>query len=280
MTINCHAKLRQLAEDGFCILPNVIDSAMLAQLRQVTDALLSRTDAAHFAANRAQGSIISVFDEPFFTRLVPHPPIMEAWSRLGFHDPKWGSGFVISKPPQSPPLFWHQDGRFWTDPVSYTPRIVQCFVMIYLVDTSRENGCLRLIPGSHLKRHGLHDALPEAHQEALSRVDDPAHPAFARAEDEVDVPVKAGDLVIGDARLLHAAHANKSHARRTNITLWYYPDFANLPEPIQAFLASEEKAWSRSWYESGPPELDKLRATYSGDAAPIKPDRAPGPAFT
>ena len=96
----------------------------------------------------------------------------------------------------------------------------------------------------------------------------------------MDVPVKAGDLVIGDARLLHAAHANKSHARRTNITLWYYPDFANLPEPIQAFLASEEKAWLRSWYESGPPELDKLRAAYDGDAAPIKPDRAPGPAFT
>ena len=279
MNFDYHQKRRQLTEDGFCLLPNVLDAAMLSKLRQVTDALLARTEAAHFDEHRAQGSIITVFEEPFFTQLVCHQPILDAWHKLGFADPKWGSGFVISKPPQSPPLFWHQDGRFWDDPISYTPRIVQCFVMIYLVETTRENGCLRLIPGSHLKRHALHDALPEAHQEALSRVDDPNHRAFQRAEGEVDVPVKAGDLVIGSARLLHAARANQSDARRTNITLWYYPDFANLPAGIQAFLGGEEKAWKRSWREAGPPELEKLRATYSGDALPIKNNRVPGPAF-
>ena len=33
--------------------------------------------------------------------------------------------------------------------------------------------------------------------------------------------VRAGDLIIGDARMLHAAHANTSDARRTVITLWF-----------------------------------------------------------
>jgi ectoine hydroxylase-related dioxygenase (phytanoyl-CoA dioxygenase family) len=37
----------------------------------------------------------------------------------------------------------------------------------------------------------------------------------------VDVEVKAGDLVLGDARLLHAAHANNSDRRRTLITMWW-----------------------------------------------------------
>ena len=280
MTIDYDTKRRQLTEDGFCILPDIIDSDMLDLLRQVTDALLSRTEASHFAENRAQGSIISVFEEPFFTKLVPYAPILDAWTRLGFADIRWGSGFVISKPGQGPPLFWHQDGRFWAHPVSYTPRLVQCFVMIYLVDTTPHNGCLRLIPGSHVKRHQLHDLLPDAHETELSRVNDPQHPAFQRAAGEVDAPVRAGDIVIGSARLLHAAHGNQSDQRRTNITLWYYPDFADQPEAIQAFLASEEKAWPQSWREAGSPALEKLRATYAGDAAPLVPDRAPGPALT
>lgn len=39
----------------------------------------------------------------------------------------------------------------------------------------------------------------------------------------MDAPARTGDLVIGDSRLLHAAHGNKSDQRRTVITLWYIP---------------------------------------------------------
>ena len=37
----------------------------------------------------------------------------------------------------------------------------------------------------------------------------------------MDVGVKAGDLIIGDSRLYHAARANASDARRTCLTMWY-----------------------------------------------------------
>ena len=33
--------------------------------------------------------------------------------------------------------------------------------------------------------------------------------------------VKAGDLIIGDSRLYHAARANASDVRRTCLTMWY-----------------------------------------------------------
>ena len=186
---------------------------MLARLREVTDGVIARQEAAHFERNRAQGSLIRVTEAPIMARLIAYPPMLQALAGLGFPDPKWGSGFIISKPPKSPPLFWHQDARFWNDPISYTPRTIQCFLMIYLVDTTRHNGCLRLIPGSHLKRHRLHDALPDAHTDDLSRADDMTNLAFQRAEGEVDVPVKAGDVVMGSARLLHAAHGNRSDQR-------------------------------------------------------------------
>ena len=149
--------------------------------------------------------------------------------------------------------------------------------MIYLVDTTPHNGCLRLISGSHLKRHRLHDALPDAHEDELSRAEDMAQSAFQRAEGEIDVPVKAGDVVMGSARLLHAAHGNQSAQRRTNITLWYYPDYANLPASIRAYLS--EPDWPHDWYAQNRELLEPLKPVYAGDAQPIILNRNPGPQF-
>ena len=271
-------KRRQLDDDGFCLLDGIIEDDMLERLREVTDSVIARQEAAHFERNRAQGSLIRVTEDPFLARLIAYPPILEALAGLGFADPKWGSGFIISKPPFSPPLFWHQDARFWNDPISYTPRTIQCFLMIYLVDTTPHNGCLRLIPGSHLKRHRLHDSLPDAHEDDLSKADDMTQLAFQRAEGEVDVPVKAGDVVMGGARLLHAAHGNRSDQRRTNITLWYYPDYANLPESIRAYLADTD--WPADWHAENREWLEPLRPRYEGDAAPIILNRKPSPQLT
>ncbi len=277
MSVDYAAKRRQLAGDGYCLLEKIIDADMLARLRTVTDELLSRQKAAHFEENRSQGSLISVFEHPFMAKLVAYPPVLAALAKLGFDNPKWTSGYIISKPPQSPPLFWRQDARFWDDPVSYTPQIIQCYLMIYLVDTTPENGCLRLIPGSHLKRHALHDALPDAHGNDLGRMDDPEHLAYQRAEGEVDVPVKAGDVVMGSARLLHAAHGNGSNQRRTNITLWYYPAYDELPDSIRAYLAQRE--FPREWYAQNKNLIDPLWPRYEGDAEPITLNRTPGPAL-
>ncbi len=64
----------------------------------------------------------------------------------------------------------------------------------------------------------LHDILPNAHGAELQRVENPNHPAFQHFPDEVDIIVNAGDLVIGDSRLLHASHGNQSDEHRTVIT--------------------------------------------------------------
>ena len=103
-----------------------------------------------------------------------------------------------------------------------------------------------MIEGSHLNRHRLHDILPDAHGAALQRVDDANHPAYQQFPGEVDIPVKAGDLVIGDSRLLHASHGNQSEKRRTVITLWYHPFFGLLPARMQAHIGRlrQKLGWS------------------------------------
>jgi ectoine hydroxylase-related dioxygenase (phytanoyl-CoA dioxygenase family) len=150
--------------------------------------------------------------------------------------------------------------------------------MYYLTDTTPQNGCLRVLPGSHLKRHPLHDKISPVHTEELTSFADPDDPGFSRVDDELDVPVMAGDLVIGYDRMLHASHGNQADERRTVLTMWYYPDFVDLPERTQATVASAEVRNGPSGAAPGEKQalMEPLGITYDGDAEPIELERKPG----
>jgi|EP01046_Picozoa_sp_COSAG06_P049884 ectoine hydroxylase-related dioxygenase (phytanoyl-CoA dioxygenase family) len=70
----------------------------------------------------------------------------------------------------------------------------------------------------------MHDVLAgvEAHSDAARNVDlnalGPEHDD--EVEGSVDICVKAGDVVLGDNRVLHGARRNASEGRRTVITIW------------------------------------------------------------
>lgn len=270
-------KRTQLIEKGYCVFDQVLTSDMLARVVAASNGLLDAQDASHFEAQKSTGSLISVYDDPFFAELIAWQPALDILHGMGFDRPTFSSGFVISKPPQSPPLFWHQDWWGWNDPVSYAPLPQQTFLMYYLVDTSVENGCLRVIEGSHLKRHAIHDMVPDAHTEDLRQMADPEHPAYQSHEGEMDVPVKAGDLVVGDARLLHSAHANKTRQRRTVITLWYHPRYYDLPEGMQARLARHKVP--EHWPDEAGQLIKPLLPVYDGNAEELEWNRIPGDAL-
>ncbi|MEM7127519.1 MAG: phytanoyl-CoA dioxygenase family protein [Chloroflexota bacterium] len=274
-------KRAQLIRDGFCVFENVLESEMVAKLNKMSEWTIGQEDAAHFENHRAQGCIIPYwkYPHPAFTQVITHPRALAALAELGFEQPKVWSGFVISKPPQSPPLYWHQDGVLWDHPISYTNQPQQYFLMYYLIDTDRDNGCLRLIPGSHLKRYAPHALERQAHaDDNVRRAADMNHPAFAQVEGEVDVPVRAGDVVIGDARLLHAAHANQSDQWRTVITIWYWPAYDDLPADVQALVAAhitDNPSWSK-WVEVNRHVAEPLIPIYEGATEPVSWNNSPG----
>ena len=102
-----------------------------------------------------------------------------------------------------------------------------------------------MVPGSHLKRHALHDLVPESHTHQNRLYQNTDHnPAFAHYEDEIDVPLRAGDCVAGYGTLFHSSHANDSNSRRTCLTMWYYPAFPDLPERTRASVAGSSTACS------------------------------------
>lgn len=261
-------KRRQLLEDGFCVFEQVLSPEMLDRLRRVTDELLAAQDPEQLRRARATGSMIPVMGDPILAELIAWPGTLAALAELGYPHPSFSDGWIISKPPRGPRLFWHYDWFTWEDERSYEPEPPQLFAMYYLVNTTIENGCLRVIPGSHRQHNPIHDLLMAPHSRELTEADDMASVEFSTRPDEVSLPVNAGDLVLGDARLLHAAHANQTDERRTLITLWYQPDLASLPERMQAQLSQKTQQPPVSWPQEAIDSVTPLLARYTGTAEP------------
>ena len=259
-------KRKQLDEKGFCIVPGVLSAQFLDELRNVTQSILEKLPQEHEQDNRSTGSMVSVYEHPIFAELIALPEALAALQSLGYTTAGFSSGYIISKPPKSPRLFWHYDWAGWDAPESFTTQIPQVFCMYCRTDTRPENGCLRVVPGSHVNDNELFPMLDEAHTPELLRAADPNRPAFSDRPDEVDVPITAGDLLIGDSRLLHAAHANESDARRTVITLWFHPDMHALGERLQAFIGDMVSEPPASWPEEARKKTEPMLARYHGSA--------------
>jgi hypothetical protein len=212
----------QLTSDGFCMVESVVPDDLLAALREETDRLLDSME--HPAHWKYQGSDIHVSgrDNNLIDRLDKLPAARNALEQMGLGDFKSRNSFIIlSKPPGGPPLYWHQDWTQWNDPISAAPWPQYLFLSYYLVDTTIENGCFQVIPGSHRHRIPLHDHLVTAHAQESYFAPESDSALFAQHPDAVDVMVKAGSLVIGEGRALHAARGNSSAERRTLLLGWH-----------------------------------------------------------
>ena len=261
-------KYKQLIDDGFCIIEGVLPEEFLNRFRKETDRLCQSASEENQTRFQSQGSMLSAMSHPIFAELIAWQKSINTLKSMGFKHPTFTDGYIISKPPNSPKLFWHYDWFAWDDPTVYCPKPQQVFFMYYLIDTTPHNGCLRTIPGSHLQHNPLHDHLNNPHAQDISMAKDINRPEFSTRPDEVDVPIKAGDLLIGDARLLHAAHANQSNQRRTVITLWFQPDFCTLPDRIKAQMAAKTQTVPSNWPDTAKKKVTDLHPKYNGPAEP------------
>ncbi len=260
------SKRGQLLDDGFCVVENVLTPAEVAGVREVTDRLIAAMSAEDAKRERSTGSMIPVVKDHRLARLIAHPRARATLEAMGLEDTRFQSGYIISKPPKSPRLFWHFDWGFWNHALSFEKVPVQLFLMYYLTDTSRANGCLRVIPGSHLNENPLHRLMAKAHTSSLKEAVNLNSVEFQLRPDEVDVCVRAGDLVIGDSRILHAAHSNESGDRRTVITLWYHPHFNALPEALRAGFVMRRDPLPADWPAEARQLYESVTIRYDGTA--------------
>ncbi len=272
------AKRHELLRDGYCVIPAVLTGEALTRTQEFTDWFLDTNPVSR--RWRFQGSAFTLVNEVRVNQIlagevsIPDPRDRlthftdltdellhnerqaQACAEIGLEGMQHGDDILIlSKPAHGPALYWHQDHMEWHHPKSALPWPNRVFLSYYLVDTTRHNGCLRVIPGTHRRRIELHDILPDAHEAELQSDDTTeAHPAFHDHPDAVDLPVKAGDLVIGDNRVLHAAWPNQSDQRRPLLLQWWnvfpYPTMPSWWEgEVPSELAMEfepRTGWTRA----------------------------------
>ena len=222
----------QFIENGYAVVNNFLSERLKTNLDIAVHQALATLSTEHRVAFKATGSLLNLNNYPIFADLIAYPKVADVMRQLQFENYRWLSGYLISKPPSSPALYWHQDWWGWSHPSSYGPRPFGLGFMYYLSNTRRSNGALRVIPGSHRHWHSLHD-LPAAHDADLAMAKNLEHPAFQSHIDEQSIEVDVGSVVIMDSRLLHSAYANSSDRERSLITLWYLPEFEQIPSAFQ-----------------------------------------------
>ncbi|HEY0237625.1 MAG TPA: phytanoyl-CoA dioxygenase family protein [Friedmanniella sp.] len=129
----------------------------------------------------------------------------------------WTSHFISKDPFTGRSTPWHEDSAFWNGRLSAYDHIVT--VWLALGPSNRSNGCMRVVPGSHLEG-GFHDnyvptdmSVQTFHAE-IPDVDETS---------AVDFELARGEFSMHDGRIVHGAKPNTSPVRRTGYTMRYFP---------------------------------------------------------
>ncbi|MCZ8112699.1 MAG: phytanoyl-CoA dioxygenase family protein [Betaproteobacteria bacterium] len=134
---------------------------------------------------------------------------------IGEHVILWGCHVFCKPAAEGYETPWHQDGHYW--PIR---PLATCTAWVALEPSTRENGCLRVIPRSHAARV-LHPHLHEDRTD-LTLNQRLAVGAFDEA-DAADIELEPGQMSLHDVHMIHGAAANRSARRRTGVALRYMP---------------------------------------------------------
>jgi ectoine hydroxylase-related dioxygenase (phytanoyl-CoA dioxygenase family) len=218
-------QIRAYHQQGWLIPDFRLSSNQTAHLRGVLDELIrmnpdvrpEKLVSAHVEGQSAQGkNTEGVRGSREFLNLAMNPDIIEMVSDvLGQDVILWGC-HVFCKPAgdglETP---WHQDGHYWR-----IRPLATCTVWVALDDSTIENGCLRVVPGSHLDK----TVLPHLREDRSDLVLNLRTAADAFNPDEaVDVQLQAGQMSMHDVYMIHGAKVNRSTKRRAGVALRYMP---------------------------------------------------------
>jgi ectoine hydroxylase-related dioxygenase (phytanoyl-CoA dioxygenase family) len=127
----------------------------------------------------------------------------------------WNSSFFAKPARVGRRTPWHQDGEYW--PIR---PIATCTVWIAVDDSTPENGCLRVLRGSHKERRLLHHDVNHAKNLTLNQ----ELPAAAIDETRAaDIVLEAGQMSLHDVFLVHGSEPNMSAKPRRGLTLRFMP---------------------------------------------------------
>lgn len=204
------AQLGQFHERGYCA-PIAVMAPALAEAYRERLERASQTDreAAERVLKMKSHLVFGCLDE-----LMRNPAILDVVEDIVGPDILVWSSSVFAKKPASPHyVSWHQDLTYWgLDP----PNVVTAWLA--LTESNAANGCMRVVPGSHLRdvvdhrdTFAEHNLLSRG-QEVAVEVDE---------AEAVDLVLQPGEMSLHHVKIFHGSRPNASGRPRIGFAVRY-----------------------------------------------------------
>ncbi|HEY3059663.1 MAG TPA: phytanoyl-CoA dioxygenase family protein [Chloroflexota bacterium] len=211
---------------GYLVFPELLDSAELSTLRAALAEVLKEAEGLTESNDKFSvtptddggWSVRRIFNpishHQAFHDLVFNPKILDVVENLIGPNIQLHHTKLNLKPPSNREarFEWHQDYPFFPH-----TNFDLLAVMIYFDDSTEENGCLTIVPGSHKLGPQYHlfakDGAFSSQLADKSVVEDPT--AWLK------VPVPAGGMELHHCNMLHSSTANRGTRPRSAMVIQY-----------------------------------------------------------
>lgn len=226
-------------EQGYLVPDFRLAPKTLEAMREAYDRLLARN--AHIASDIMVGPHLEnpgaqgVKGSREWLEFATQPELLDIAAQLaGKNLVLWGTT-IFGKPAgcgkETP---WHQDGDYY--PIRPLETIT---VWVALDDANTDNGCMRLIPGSHKKRKIFSHHWEENEALSINKVCDAEHFDESTAHDLV---LKAGQVSFHDVYMVHGSRANTTAERRAAFIVRIMPGHCHYDHALGERMAEPHQA--------------------------------------
>lgn len=195
---------------GYLLPFRIFTTQEMAEIRRYFDRTLERAlqeGRDSYSIRRWQNRSQVVWD------IATHPLILDyVEDLLGPNFVAWGTHFFCKLAGDGKTVSWHQDASYW--PLTPAHSVT---VWLAIDDSDRENGCMRVIPGTHALGHLAFDMSGTDENSVLPQ-------KVVNAEDygePVCFELQAGEFSLHNDMLVHGSEPNDSTRRRCGLTIRY-----------------------------------------------------------
>ena len=218
------------AKEGFLTRVNLFGASEIDHYRACFDELEERE-----GREKCQiGLQARHLDEEFIWQMATDPRIVDAMQEVMGDDIMLLSTHFFCKYPDPEAkkfVAWHQDVTYWglQPPEAHT-------AWVAVDDSDPENGCMRVIPGSH--KNGIATHGESAQEGNLLSINQEIPDEYVDKSNVVQLELKAGQISIHHGQTYHASNPNTSNRRRCGLVARFSP-----PHVRQTVLNSLGRHW-------------------------------------
>jgi ectoine hydroxylase-related dioxygenase (phytanoyl-CoA dioxygenase family) len=211
--------VEQFERDGYVLFPDVLDAELIAEASRHVEWLAEKNPGLR----SEQFHHHLMLNDPFWVRLIRDDRLLDiAEQFIGPNIALFASHYISKPPHDGQAVLWHQDGSYW-------PLEPMEVVTLWLAvdDSTPENGCMRVIPGTHtLELKGLQE-----NRTVANVLNSEIPPEFVDEEKAVDLVLKRGGVSVHHPNIIHGSNPNHSSKRRCGLTIRYIPTTTRIMRP-------------------------------------------------